>query len=144
MALGDALRSCELVEVIEVDDGAVPEGALQDGLGLVRAVEMNLVGRDAQVHGLVVLEFAHDLRPCPLAVEDAADRVEVVRLVGPGDPYTGATEGEGVAKLSISGDEGLLGEDEERRTIGGHQLLHGHTVDMRLGVHRSDAPELVH
>jgi hypothetical protein len=144
VALGDALRSCELVEVVEVDDGAVPEGALQDGLGLVRAVEMNLVGRDAQMDRLVVLEFAHDLGPCALAVEDPANRVEVVRLVGPGDPYTGAAEGEGVAKLSISGDEGLLGEDEERRTMGGYQVLHSHAVDMRLGVHRSDAPELVH
>ena len=144
VALGDALRGRELVEVIEVDDGAVLEGALQDGLGLVRAVEMNLLGSDAQVEGLVVLESAHDFGPCPLAVEDPADRVEVVRLVGPRDPYAGAAEGEGVAKLSISGDEGLLGEDEERRPIGGHQLLHGHAVDMRMGTHGSDVPELVH
>jgi hypothetical protein len=70
----------QLVEVVEVDDGAERQDAFERRLGFVGAVEVDAFGRDAERDRLLPFELGDDLAPGTFVQEGLADPVEVVGL----------------------------------------------------------------
>jgi hypothetical protein len=143
-AAGDRLDLRELVEVVDMHDRPGRQRALEHLRRLVRPVEVDLVGAKAEAQRLVVLELRDHLGEGALALEDATDRVEVVGLVRPRQAHPRVAERQEVVELAVAPDDLLLGEDEERRAVGGDQRVDGDAVDARHRLDRLRAGELVH
>ena len=134
----------QLVEVIEVDAGAGAEGLLQRPLRLVGTVEDHLGARHV-AQRLVELHLADHLGQRALPVHHLADGVEVVGLVGPGQPGRRQPEPTKASRSSRWRDTRVRSlktksGEPKRSTSAGHR----DPVDLGHGPHAGGPRELVH
>ena len=129
------------VEVVDVDHDALSERRLEVIGRLAGPVEDDLGAGYAHGQGLVQLHAGDHLGPRALLVEGAADGAEVVGLVGPRDGEVGEPTRELIAELADSLAQQPLGEDEDGRAVGGHELVDRDALDLGHGAngwHRAE------
>ena len=119
----------KFVQIIHLNERALGDRALEIRAFLVRAIEDDLVSADAIVPGLLVLKTGNHLRDRTLLMKHPADRVQIVRLVGPGELDVRVAPGKGAVRLAVLFAQRVFGIDEKRRAVVAHEIGHGHAVD---------------
>ena len=126
----------EFLRVIDMNQAIPLDGPKQVLLALGGAVEDDQVGRHTVREGLVVFEAGDHLRHGTLLVEDAADRVQVIRLVRPCEAHLRIACGESPHRLAHVLPQRTLGKDEQRRAEPATQAIQADTIDLSLCDHR--------
>jgi hypothetical protein len=139
---GDFAQQEQFVEIIDLDHRAFVRRALQDFAALQRAVENDVVSRNAVLPRLVVFKFRDDFGNRTLLVKNAADRVEIVGLVGPGELNVGIAAGKRAVSFPVFGPQRRFGKNEKRTAVLARQLRDRNAVDFRT-TRRGAEPERI-
>ena len=124
------LDAHDLVEVVDVHDRAARTAFSSAASGLYGPLKWICARATPPQQRLVVLERRDHLGPRALAVEDAADGLEVVGLVRPGDAHARVAARERVVELAVARHQRALREDEQRRAVLGHEVGDRDAVDV--------------
>ena len=135
---GDLGEQKKFIEIIDLDHRAFIRRALEDFATFAGSIENDVVARDAILTSLVIFEFGHYLGNGAFLVKDAADRIEVIGLVGPRELNVGIAARKRAVRLTISGTQRCFGEDEERAAMLLDELRDGDAVDFRAAGRRAE------
>ena len=128
------------VAVVDLDHRALLHGEAQRSRILPRTIEDDLMTRHAIATGFLVLEARDHLGDRAFLMEQAADRVEIIRLVRPGELHLGIHRLEGLAGLTDLFAQVAFRKHEQRTAVLADEFGNGHSVD-RLH-HRNAAQPL--
>jgi hypothetical protein len=131
LLLRDGVEQQQLVPVIDLDHRAFAHGEFEAGAGFVRSVEDDVASGDAVAACFFILKLAHHLGDAALAVEDAADGVEVVGFVAPREARVRIAALESFTSAADFLTQRALGKNEERRAETSGEVGDGLTPSMR-------------
>ena len=95
----------------------------------MRTVEDDVAASDAVAASFFIFELADDFGDGTFAVEDAADGVEVVRFVAPGESGVRVTALEGFTRAANFLAQRAFGENKERGAVTSGEIGHRHAID---------------
>ncbi len=126
---GDLLDHEQLVEVIDMDTCSLGNCPAECRFGFIGAVVKDVVAGDAVASGHLVLVFTHHLGPGTFLVEDVADGIQVIGLIGPGELDLRIAGGKGPEGVPEGASNAPFAEHEDRTAVARHDLLNRHIVD---------------
>ena len=126
---GEAGQREHLIAIVHLDHGAFGHGGLQCRGILPRTVEDDARARDPVVAGLFILETRYHFRDRTFLMEQPADRIEIIRLVGPGETHLRVNRLERLAGLADLLAQLAFRKYKQRAAMFGNQFGHRHAVD---------------
>ncbi len=131
------------IKMVDVDTGPSLKSFLQSSFRFVGPVKNDPAGRNPEPHCLFIFKFRNDFSPGALPVKHLANRIQIIRLVRPGQLKLWIMQRKKILQFTAAVHHGSLRKNKKGGIVFFNQVRDGQTINMGNGGNRLDSPKLI-